>query len=517
MTAFNSVVEYLKEKVGRTHPTHPKANTGAQMLRLYPTFEEEAGDLVDRAIHIIQEFFTRDDSSNPAGTAKLTSLSKKIGSDISRRIRYEPVPVKSQLRLGDLFIEALYNCGYVDLYYPQVRDGSNIVSASAQWEDLGEIHECKVRTRLYATTTDRPEKITGPLQSVLGVDYPVVKSRYTRFDLSMPWVNAVDKLQRTGWRINQRIFDTMVANKEMFVSDTPIKGNDKKEQKRRSKQVEWGYLTAKAKKLYEEDCFYQHVDLDYRGRIYYIESFMNFQGSDLSRGLMEFARAKPMTQEGLYWLSIHTASVFNMSYSIDEIPEWCEEDYKAYLEDEELTDISVDKMSLNDRVQWTAENMEEILEAGTYLLLSDKAEKPISFLAACVEWADYFKAEADNRIHMTRLPIPIDGSNNGWQHLGAISKDPQTGELVGLVPTGIPKDFYVQTAKELIKINKDEELKELLDKMPMKHIRKGISKRGSMTRAYSAGAKKIADNMYFDCKIEDFHETYGITEEHCKK
>ena len=75
MTAFNSVVEYLKEKVGRTHPTHPKANTGAQMLRLYPTFEEEAGDLVDRAIHIIQEFFTRDDSSNQQGL--LSSLASQ--------------------------------------------------------------------------------------------------------------------------------------------------------------------------------------------------------------------------------------------------------------------------------------------------------------------------------------------------------------------------------------------------------------------------------------------------------
>ena len=51
--------------------------------------------------------------------------------------------------------------------------------------------------------------------------------------------------------------------------------------------------------------------------------------------------------------------------------------------------------------------------------------------------------------------------------------------------------------------------------MPMKHIRKGISKRGSMTRAYSAGAAKIGENMWFDCKTEDYDEKYGLTEEHC--
>jgi len=139
----------------------------------------------------------------------------------------------------------------------------------------------------------------------------------------------------------------------------------------------------------------------------------------------------------------------------------------------------------------------------------------VAFLAACIEWYDYSIANEQNRIFMTHLPIPIDGSNNGWQHLGAISKDPQTGRLVGLIPTEIQQDFYVQTAKELINLNEDEELTLKLDSMPMKHIRKGISKRGSMTRAYSAGAGKIAENMFFDCKAEDYHITYDITEENC--
>ena len=53
--------------------------------------------------------------------------------------------------------------------------------------------------------------------------------------------------------------------------------------------------------------------------------------------------------------------------------------------------------------------------------------------------------------------------------------------------------------------------------MPMKHIRKGISKRGSMTRAYSAGQTKISENMFFDCKAEDYHEKYGIEEKDCYK
>ena len=161
--------------------------------------------------------------------------------------------------------------------------------------------------------------------------------------------------------------------------------------------------------------------------------------------------------------------------------------------------------------------MTDIQELGKQKVIKTEAEKPISFLACCIEWYDYQRSVNSNRIHMTHLPIPIDGSNNGWQHLGAMSKDPHTGKLVGLIPVEIQHDFYVQTAKELYKQTEDEELKEILNAMPMKSIRKGISKRGSMTRAYSAGASKIAENMFFDCKTEDYHTKYNITEDHCNK
>jgi DNA-directed RNA polymerase len=93
-----------------------------------------------------------------------------------------------------------------------------------------------------------------------------------------------------------------------------------------------------------------------------------------------------------------------------------------------------------------------------------------------------------------------------------MSKDKQAGTLVSLVPTPIQKDFYVAVAKELIGIM-PEYFEE--KQMPMKHIRKGIAKRGSMTRAYSAGKLRIAKNMYDDCHVEGFTVKYNITEEQC--
>ena len=267
----------------------------------------------------------------------------------------------------------------------------------------------------------------------------------------------------------------------------------------------------KAEKLHEDGrAFYKYVDFDFRGRMYYRNAFLNYQGNDLGRGLLQFAEGKKLNDVGKHWLAIHTASSFNMSYDINEIPEWCEGDYKPYLESQGLTDISVDKMTLRDRAQWTFQHLEEIVMYGEELIITDKAEKPVVFLACCVEWADLVHDWDD---HISYLPIPVDGSNNGWQHLGAMSKDELTGELVGLTPVDIPRDFYVKTAQQL-----KSRMPEWFESrnMPMKHIRKGIAKRGSMTKAYSAGEKKIAENMWVDVVKEGFDTRYNIAYKDCE-
>ncbi len=516
MTALNRVTDHLREKIRKVNPKNPKANSGAVLLRLHKTWEEDIDKFVSISFSIIQFQFSRTSSDSPAGTAKLTATSMLIGQAISTRIQREPLPWNMQVRLGDLFIEAYKVNNLIELYYPKVRDSSYIISATSDWAILGDIPETRERINLIGTSRNRPPLIRKSTQSVSDRTIHVVKNSQDEFDINKPWVRAINKLQRTGWRINRRVLDALLDNEDFFVSYNPIEDNDAKEQKRRSKCIEWYFITEKAKKLKDADVFYQYLEADYRSRLYYSEPFLNFQGSDLARGLLKFARGKPMTDEGLQWLAIHTATSFNMSYSIDEIPEWCSTDYKTYLKDEGLDNISVDKMVIQDRIQWTNEYMDEIMQAGRTASFSEDAEKPVAFLATCIEWYDYSIAREQNRIFMTHLPIPIDGSNNGWQHLGAISKDPQTGKLVGLIPTDIQQDFYVQTAKELINLNEDEEIQGKLDTMPMKHIRKGISKRGSMTRAYSAGAGKIAENMFFDCKADDFHITYDITEDNCK-
>jgi len=489
--ALNQVIEYLNKKISKVNLNNQKANRGGVLVKTHAGWEEELEKLVAVSFQIIQSQFTRTQSDYLPGEAGLTATSMVIGKAIAKMISREPIKTDHQLCIGDLFIEGFIYHGFAELIKPTRRDESYVLKAAPKWEELADIPAEVVK-----------ETILGSFSSKQPTSRHMHKMHDYLYAPDADYVRAVDNLQSTRWMINTDVL------KQIAAPPSEPEDNDAKEQRRRSKVIEHKFITAKAEVLKEWEGFYQSFEVDYRGRIYNTEPFLNYQGNDMAKGLLLFAEPKEITEDGKFWLAVHTAACYNKSYDIDEIPEWCEEDYASYLQQEGLDNISVDKMTLNDRAAWTMNNWDLIFSCKLDL----KAEKPYTFLACCFEWV---VVEATG---MTQLPVAIDGSNNGWQHLGAISKDPETGELVGLTPVQIQKDFYVQTAKKLIELAQpDERLSSILDQMPMKHIRKGISKRGSMTRAYSAGAGKIAENMYFDCKTEDFHEKYGITLSDCNK
>ena len=464
--------------------------------------EEERTALADMA----QEVVDYKAGLSHTGEVFLTNVSILIGQNICNALGedvYDSLETRDEeriykrkiyLALGDLAIETLYQTG--SIIVERNGDGAYIVVP---------IYEENAPPPPLAATTSEPKPILGLYQDH---NRPVIKSwnrsRSEEFSelFETPHIRALDKLQCQGWSINEDVYQ-IVKNSP----PEPYEGEDELLIKQsESKQYAFRAVMSRAEELRGKP-FYQYVECDYRGRIYYSEHYMNFQGHDFARGMMLFDKPKRVTEKGKAWLARFTADCFNESFHISELPLWCSAPYRDHLESEGLDTMSVDKFTPEDKVKWTYMNMDKIIN--NYDLLD--CEKPVSYLACCFEWRKYH-ANPDH--YFSALPIPIDGSNNGWQHLAAISKDSKAGRLVGLIPTDIQEDFYVSTAKELIKLLPDwfEERQ-----IPMKHIRKGISKRGSMTRAYSAGAKKIAENMWLDCRTAGYHEAYGITEKDCYK
>lgn len=547
---MEELTKYLQDKIDNSSDVVGfDVNTAITLLKF-----DKSGNSLETYMQIaIQEILSGFSRSDVTGFTKLTKTSTKIGQRILEKAGKDPKRFDHRVKLGDIFLEALLKYEYIGIerdpaFAEDSRSAPYVIEMLERWKELAEVPIIKEKKDLRGTVTEKPKPLT--IKALKRTEF--TKDVWEDVLKDSAHIRAGNKLQNTEYRVNLDILTTLENNKELFISECdiiiPKEGNKSRmdsdyaamrlesnrskgketeklikltkayersaklwnmklhELKKRSNRTEFKYTLQKAAILANEPKFYQKIEMDYRGRFYYTEPFFNYQCTDMAKALIEFANSKPLEQgNGVRALAIHTASSYNMSYDIEEIPEWCEQDYKSYLKEEGLDSISVDKMTLNDRANWTSQNYDLIMETAFHKRIDQKAEKPMVFLACCIEWKRYTEV---GRTYESRLPIPIDGSNNGWQHLGAMSKDSKTGELVGLIPSVIQKDFYVQTGKELVAM-----LPHWFEErsIPMKHIRKGISKRGSMTRAYSAGEKTMGINMYADCWAEGFTKKYNIT------
>lgn len=515
-------------------------NEGARLLANHATWEYDLERFINESWDTLLRYCVRNKNAKHTATVKLTFASDLIGKRIAKAIGADDQDIKSTLALGDLLLETFLQDGLIDIF----REYAG-VKAPYMVQIVNQPTELK--PTLSGTVFSPPLPIAGLISDVTGE--PFIKgwnnNKLFHDYLNAPFIKAMEVLRQQPWSLNNAVLAAAIENTPSEVlslvdSDgeihkwnlhhenlslpkhlthmdgTPFLGKkDPKLQRLISKFFEHTQITKKALLVQKTGYpFYQEVSCDYRGRVYYAESFLEFQGADLARSLFQFHNKKVVDQRGYYWLCIHAANTFNQSYNLEELKEctWLNTDYITYLTGEGLDSISVDKMTLDDRYMWCIKHIGFINEVSKGKQVLDNAEKPYSFLACCMEITAYLGCKRVGAPYMSGFPIPLDGSNNGWQHLAAMSKDPQAGELVSLTPTPIQKDFYVAVAKELIL-----KMPEWFSKknIPMKHIRKGISKRGSMTRAYSAGKNRIAKNMYDDCHMEGFTHKYGITVEDC--
>jgi len=510
---MDDIREYLLERI-RSDDIGVKPRRNLQLMRMIDTdgvdmLDFLIDDMVIYARKFIQRCFKR---SKTEGETPITQVSMAIGKYIIESWDSNNVNFRDHVRVGDLVVEAFVMCGYLTISVGHMKSRKPVtIHATDKWGEM-EI--------VAGKTTCMSAEIIPPITKLFQDNGRAVIKTWdkTKEHLFMkyidaPFVKAIDKLQATRYRVNAEVNKAIKENMFMFIKDATFTGEDQDEnkkmyQRQASKNLEIKEVMAVAEKWLDQP-FSFYIDADYRGRLYYSEPFFNFQGADIARGQLLFDEAKRFDESASFWLAVHTACCFNQSYNIDEIPEWVTGDYRTVLEEENLDTISVDKMTLEDRAQWTQENIEVIIEMGEMRIIAEEAEKAISFLACCIEWYRYSTTDGD---YYTRLPIPIDGANNGWQHLGAMSKDALTGKLVGLVPTEIQNDFYVQIAKRLCDRMPDwfEERQ-----IPMKHIRKGIAKRAAMTRAYSCGQKKMSESMYSDCYQYGFTTDYNISTWDC--
>ena len=187
---------------------------------------------------------------------------------------------------------------------------------------------------------------------------------------------------------------------------------------------------------------YFPYNMDFRGRAYPVPPHLSNVGSDLSRGLLAFAKAKPLGKRGLYWLQVHLANL-----------------------------AGKDKMTFDDRAQYSIDNLENIREAvedpfGRKNIDSKERpwwmglDDPFQGLATCHEIINAIDS-GEPETYMCRLPVHMDGSCNGLQHYAALGLDTVGGTAVNLRDYPEPQDVYIGVMDEVIKRVADEAAREL--------------------------------------------------------
>jgi len=261
--------------------------------------------------------------------------------------------------------------------------------------------------------------------------YPLIKhahekavARFKEEDLSY-LTETLNKLQRTPWRINTPVYETFVncLNSEK----TPFKFSKEVDmEKRASLVIEVEAVKTLAEKNLNK-AFYHLYNVDFRGRIYPNTAFLHEQASDNAKGLLMFDQPVLLGEKGEYWLGVHTANMWGN-----------------------------DKVSLNDRYQWSKDSLDDMM-----LYVQDpleytgwmEADKPFCFLACCYEWSAISNWAGDGyavKDFPSCLPVYVDGSNNGVQHLVAMSKDEEIAPLVNLTPSELPGDVYMFIAEAVM-------------------------------------------------------------------
>lgn len=216
--------------------------------------------------------------------------------------------------------------------------------------------------------------------------------------------------------------------------------------------------------------FYLPILFDWRGRIYTINTFLTYQGSDFAKSLLLFNNKKAINKDSLeYYMN---------TFKI----------YGANLYGHTL-------VSYDDRCQFINKLLDEIVSADYNFIF--KSKEPYCFLAWALEYTRILREIDDGKIFIeTSLPIYSDASCNGIQHLSLKVKDSITAAKVNLLPkTGSdkPTDIYTEVTKNVNKLIKES--KQLSDNCKGLQLVRSEVKLGVMTIPYGATIYGIGQSI----------------------
>ncbi|KAK1381019.1 DNA-directed RNA polymerase [Heracleum sosnowskyi] len=338
-----------------------------------------------------------------------------------------------------------------------------------------------------------------------------------------PVFEALNTLGNTKWRVNKKILDIvdriwasggrladLVDREDVDLPEEPdtedeaetkkwrwkVKGVKKVNSERHSQRCDIELKLAVSRKMKDEDGFYYPHNLDFRGRAYPMHPYLNHLGSDLCRGILEFAEGRPLGESGLRWLKIHLANLYAGG---------------------------VDKFSYDGRVAFTEKHLDDIFDSAERPLDGKrwwlKAEDPFQCLATCINLTEALRSPSPENT-LSYIPIHQDGSCNGLQHYAALGRDKLGAAAVNLVAGEKPADVYSGIANRVLDIMRRDAAKDpannpnvLRARLLINQVDRKLVKQTVMTSVYGVTYIGARDQIKRRLKerglIEDENEVFA--------
>ena len=352
-------------------------------------------------------------------------------------------------------------------------------------------------------------------------DFDIISS--TNPDLSRLF-RIVNSIQETPYRINKRVLEVMEYIDDKSIVDpssskncpclvgkipynealnpyTLVVKEDYKEdfkyyraldtQKEiinriKSKRIGYDLSLMIAKKFVNQPKIYFSYNTDFRGRLYPIQQYLQPQGTDITRALLEFGKGEVLTKEGLYWLKIHGANCYGY-----------------------------DKLTYDERIKAIESHHEEIIEVYNDPIGNIKywynTDSPLLFLAFCFSYGDYY----NDPNSLCYNVVQLDGTCSGIQMYSGLLLDKEGSEAVNVInnPSGKISDIYATVALEVEKLLKENDytkeysfttkggvpktVNTLIEAHSIKgKITRSLTKRNVMTQPYSVTRRGMFEQIY---------------------
>lgn len=358
------------------------------------------------------------------------------------------------------------------------------------------------------------------------IDNPRLGSKTTINDNNVVY-DLVNNINGVGYKINRDVFNFVsnegdgIFKKELVVFDldkiqeiSNIKIKDFKGKKLEEYQATLSKITLQknilgiAKVFMEVDQFFIPVRLDSRGRLYCTAEYLNYQSTELAKSLLLFRKGEMVSKANktaISYLKVYGANCYGNK---------------------------IEKMSGSIREKWVDDNHNEILNFRDGVLLS-KADSPFLFLAFCFEYERWVKCvdNPDTAYFETFLPIQLDATCNGYQHLALLSLDNKLAEELNLTPStwdDKPKDFYtyilhrvLDNLKAKLPLVTGQDEKDSIERLLNFELSRSTIKKSLMTIPYNVTALQIVSYLkqnYTESKDEPgwYYRRYIIRNFTCK-